>query len=159
MDKKKNEIKIRVGRLKMPKDLQKERAKFKCEVCDENNAEAIIYYSKYYNDRATIEFPALVCWRCGVGLMGWRGYRPDEFHCPADKIPECYKIMRGGNETLLILPIKVFTRISIKQVIKRYLSLGGYEYNALATPEWRKKVLRLRYLYLPGQRGEKDGRK
>ena len=140
-------------------DLQKERAKYKCCMCDEP-ASSIIAYSKYYpaEKRATIEEPALVCLECGEGLMGWRGRPYWMPPTPEEKIPKCYWIRRGGDETLVLLPIKALAKMPIKKVAKDYLSLNNYETNHLATPEWRKRVMRLRFLYLPSKE-KKDGQK
>lgn len=143
----------------MPINIEEQKSKFICKVCGKGGADAIIHYRKYYpaDKKETIEFPTLVHHRnCGETLISGRSGLFFDSPYPVEKTPECCRIMRGGDEGLVLLPIRRLTQMSVKQVAIKYLRLKGYERNELASPEWRKRVMRLRFLYLKPKEEEKD---
>ena len=90
-------------------DIEKERDKFRCQVCN-NRANLIVFYHKYYpaERSSAYEEPALICQMCDEAIR-FNNYLGDY-----DKMPVCYKIVRGGIENIHRLTIDYLTSLTVK---------------------------------------------
>ena len=128
-------------------NIEKEKEKFRCQVCN-NRANLIVFYHKYYptENLYSYEEPALVCNICGNKIL------QGEYNRDYDKIPTCYKIMRGGIENIHHLTTDYLTSISVKELAINYFN-KNFIRNDLRQKYWRKTIFRLRYIYLPEKKG------
>ena len=109
---------------------------YKCFFC-EQEADRIIFYSKYYppSNQDTIENPTFCCPKCWAN-----GTAKEMFFKP-----------RGGMECIAKYLFEDIGQWNRKQ-IGRHLSNKGYEINHLANKMWRKILWHIHYCNMPVKR-------
>ena len=130
--------------LEKQESIEKERDRFKCQICD-SRATIVVFYHKYYPTEklSSYEEPALICTTCDNKILLGEGN--------LDKIPTCYKIMRGGIENIHRLTVDFLVSLTVKELAINYFN-KGFIRNDLRQKSWRKTILRLRYIYLPSKK-------
>lgn len=109
----------------------------KCAYCSSSNATHLLFYSKNYGIRDTIESPILSCDEC------------------IPKAKQDLSVDRGGFQGVFYRTFRMIGEMSERQ-IGYFCSKKGKEVNHLANKQWKGLIFRIHYLNLPPKKQKED---